>query len=54
MYKIVSDVSPSRINDINPEEIESIEVLKGPSAATIYGTEASNGVIQIITKRGKA
>ena len=45
--------SPSRINDLNPEEIESIEVLKGPSAATIYGTEASNGVIQIITKRGR-
>lgn len=45
---------PSRINDLNPEEIESIEVLKGPSAATIYGTEASNGVIQIITKRGRA
>jgi TonB-linked SusC/RagA family outer membrane protein len=46
--------SPSRINDLNPEEIESIEVLKGPSAATIYGTEASNGVIQIITQRGRA
>ena len=46
--------SPSRINDLNPEEIESVEVLKGPSAATIYGTEASNGVIQIITKRGRA
>jgi TonB-dependent SusC/RagA subfamily outer membrane receptor len=46
--------SPSRINDLDPEEIESIEVLKGPSAATIYGTEASNGVIQIITKRGRA
>ncbi len=45
---------PSRINDLNPEEIESIEVLKGPSAATIYGTEASNGVIQVITKRGRA
>jgi len=45
---------PSRLNDLNPEEIESIEVLKGPSAATIYGTEASNGVIQIITKRGRA
>ncbi len=44
---------PSRVNDLNPEEIESIEVLKGPSAATIYGTEASNGVIQIITKRGR-
>ncbi|MBP9106136.1 MAG: TonB-dependent receptor plug domain-containing protein, partial [Gemmatimonadaceae bacterium] len=45
---------PSRLNDLNPEDIESIEVLKGPSAATIYGTEASNGVIQIIPKRGSA
>ena len=42
----------SRINDFNPEDIESIEVIKGPAAATLYGTEASNGVIQIITKRG--
>ncbi|MEO7963900.1 MAG: carboxypeptidase-like regulatory domain-containing protein, partial [Gemmatimonadaceae bacterium] len=45
---------PSRINDIDPNDIESIQVLKGPSAATLYGTEASNGVIQIITKRGSA
>jgi TonB-linked SusC/RagA family outer membrane protein len=44
----------SRLNDINPEDIESIEVIKGPAAATLYGTEASNGVIQIITKRGKS
>jgi TonB-linked SusC/RagA family outer membrane protein len=44
----------SRLNDINPEDIESIEVIKGPAASTLYGTEASNGVIQIITKRGKA
>ena len=43
---------PSRINDINPDEIESIEIIKGPAAATLYGTEASNGVIQVITKRG--
>lgn len=43
-----------RLNDIHPEDIESIEVIKGPAAATIYGTEASNGVIQIITKRGAA
>ena len=43
---------PSRINDIDPDDIESIQVLKGPSASTLYGTEASNGVIQIITKRG--
>src|SRR5579864_5346038 len=43
---------PSRINDINPDEIESIEIIKGPAAATLYGTEASNGVINIITKKG--
>jgi TonB-linked SusC/RagA family outer membrane protein len=44
----------ARINDINPEDIESIEVIKGPAAATLYGTEASSGVVQIITKRGHA
>lgn len=43
---------PLRLNDIDPNEIESIEVVKGPSAATLYGTEASNGVINIITKSG--
>ena len=42
----------SRLNDIDPNSIESIEVIKGPAAATLYGTEASNGVIQIFTKRG--
>ncbi len=42
----------SRLNDLDPETIESIEIIKGPAAATLYGTEASNGVIQIITKRG--
>ncbi|MGE3615359.1 MAG: SusC/RagA family TonB-linked outer membrane protein [Gemmatimonadales bacterium] len=46
--------SPSFFNDLNPEEIESIEVVKGPSAATLYGTQAANGVIRITTKRGKA
>ncbi|MEO8334495.1 MAG: SusC/RagA family TonB-linked outer membrane protein [bacterium] len=44
----------SRLNDFNPEDIESIEIIKGPAAATLYGTEASNGVIQILTKRGKS
>ncbi|HEY7235692.1 MAG TPA: SusC/RagA family TonB-linked outer membrane protein [Gemmatimonadaceae bacterium] len=44
----------SRINDIDPEDIESIEIIKGPAAATLYGTEASNGVVQIITKRGRS
>jgi TonB-linked SusC/RagA family outer membrane protein len=43
-----------RLNDINPEEIESIEVVKGPAAATLYGADASAGVIQIITKKGRA
>jgi len=42
----------SKLDDINPDDIESIEIIKGPAAATLYGTEASNGVIQIITKRG--
>ena len=45
---------PSRVGDINPEEIESMEVVKGPSAATLYGTDAANGVIVITTKRGQA
>ena len=44
---------PSRFNDINPEDIETIEVLKGPAAAAQYGTAAANGVIQITTKRGR-
>lgn len=42
-----------RLNDINADDIESIEVVKGPAAATLYGADASVGVIQIITKRGK-
>jgi TonB-dependent SusC/RagA subfamily outer membrane receptor len=37
---------------LNPDDIESIEVIKGPAAATLYGADASSGVIQIITKRG--
>tara|TARA_R110001583_G_scaffold10179_15_gene47395 strand:+ start:4 stop:3120 length:3117 start_codon:yes stop_codon:yes gene_type:complete len=45
--------SPSRLNDINPEDIESIEVIKGPSAATLYGSIAANGVIRITTKKGR-
>jgi len=42
-----------RLNDIDPDNIESIEILKGPAASTLYGTEAANGVVQIITKRGR-
>ena len=44
--------SPSRLDDINPDAIERVEILKGAAAATLYGSEASNGVIQIFTKRG--
>jgi TonB-dependent SusC/RagA subfamily outer membrane receptor len=43
----------NRIADINPEDIERIEVLKGGSAAAIYGSKATNGVIFITTKRGQ-
>jgi TonB-linked SusC/RagA family outer membrane protein len=42
----------SALNDLNPDDIERIEVVKGPAAATLYGADASAGVIQIITKRG--
>jgi TonB-dependent starch-binding outer membrane protein SusC len=42
-----------RLGDFNPDDIDHIEVLKGAAAATLYGSEASNGVIQIFTKRGK-
>ncbi len=44
----------NRISDLDPEDIESIEVLKGASAAAIYGSRASGGVIIITTKKGKA
>jgi TonB-linked SusC/RagA family outer membrane protein len=44
----------SRAGDLNPEEIENIEIVKGPSAATLYGTDAANGVIVITTKKGRS
>ncbi|MGZ8457605.1 MAG: TonB-dependent receptor domain-containing protein, partial [Gemmatirosa sp.] len=50
----VGGTTPSRVGDLNPEEIASIEIVKGPSAATLYGTDAANGVIVITTKRGTA
>ena len=43
----------SPVSDINPEDIESITVLKGPNAAALYGSRAANGVILINTKTGK-
>ena len=42
----------ARINDFDPDDIERIEIIKGPASATLYGTEASTGVINVITKRG--
>ncbi len=51
--RLQDDIS-TRIADLNPDDIESIEVLKGSSAAAIYGTRANAGVIIITTKRGKA
>jgi TonB-linked SusC/RagA family outer membrane protein len=42
----------SRLEDIDPTTIDRVEVLKGAAAATLYGTEASNGVIQVFTKKG--
>ena len=41
------------IQDLNPDDIENVSVLKGPSAAALYGTRAANGVILITTKKGK-
>jgi TonB-linked SusC/RagA family outer membrane protein len=49
-----SATGQSRFDDLNPDEIENIEILKGPAAATLYGTEAANGVINITTKKGRA
>ncbi len=42
----------NRLVDINPDDIEKIEVIKGAAAAAIYGSRASNGVVQIFTKKG--
>jgi len=42
------------LSDLNPQDIESIEVVKGAAGVALYGTRAEGGVIQVITKRGKA
>ncbi len=44
----------SQANDINPEDVESISILKGASATALYGSRAANGVIMITTKKGRA
>ncbi len=46
-------VEQSRLNDLNPDDIETLEVLKGAAAAAQWGTRAANGVIVITTKKGK-
>ncbi|HEU4642441.1 MAG TPA: SusC/RagA family TonB-linked outer membrane protein [Gemmatimonadaceae bacterium] len=46
------DNGVNRIADLNPDDIENIEILKGPSAAAIYGSQAANGVVVITTKHG--
>ena len=48
------DQAPNRLADLNPADIENVEILKGSSAAAIYGTRANAGVIIITTKKGKA
>jgi TonB-linked SusC/RagA family outer membrane protein len=50
----VGGQQPSALDDLNPENIESIEILKGPAASALYGTAAANGVIQVTTKKGQA
>jgi len=50
---VASGAVTSALNNINPDDIESIEIVKGPAAATLYGADASAGVIQIITKKGR-
>jgi TonB-linked SusC/RagA family outer membrane protein len=47
-----NNIQNSPLNDINPADIDRIEIIKGAAAATLYGTEASAGVIQIFTKKG--
>jgi TonB-linked SusC/RagA family outer membrane protein len=53
MSQGVGGQEASRLNDINPNDIENIEVVKGPAAAALYGTAAANGVLLITTKRGR-
>ena len=48
------DDAVNRIADLNPQDIESIEILKSAAAASIYGSKAANGVVVITTRRGRA
>ncbi len=50
----ITSVVQNRLSDINPQDIDRIEVIKGAAAAAIYGSRASNGVVQIFTKKGNS
>ena len=50
----IQDNPVNRLADLNPNDIETLEVLKGASAAALYGSKASNGVVVITTKRGRS
>jgi TonB-dependent SusC/RagA subfamily outer membrane receptor len=50
---IIDGVPAGGLSDVNPNDIESIDVLKDASASAIYGTRAANGVVIVTTKRGK-
>jgi TonB-dependent SusC/RagA subfamily outer membrane receptor len=52
-YSSAQDQNVNRIADLNPNDIENIQVLKGPSASSIYGSKGANGVILITTKQGR-
>ncbi len=47
-------LAPSPLDAIDPNSVETIEVMRGPSAAALYGTDAANGIIVVTTKRGQA
>ena len=53
-FASTQDQRVNRTADINPNDIETIQVLKGPSASSIYGSRGTNGVIIITTKQGQA
>jgi TonB-linked SusC/RagA family outer membrane protein len=53
-FATAEDDAVNRVADINPADIESIEILKGAAASSIYGSKAANGVVIISTKRGSA
>ena len=52
--QLTQDNQVNRIADLNPNDIENVEVLKGASASAIYGSRASNGVVIITTRRGRS